>query len=58
MGLTDSPAPRLNRDVLEWPAWRLVVDATAAYVGNGPALAEEERREVRSVARRHQKDEA
>lgn len=31
------------------PAWRVVVDAIRAYVGEGPSLSEDERRAVRVV---------
>jgi len=39
---------------LKRPAWRVVIDAIRAYVGNGPALTEEERHAVRVVLRLHE----
>lgn len=38
---------------LRRPAWRVVIDAIRAYVGNGPPLSEDERRTVRAVLRLH-----
>jgi hypothetical protein len=38
---------------LRRPAWRVIVDAIRAYVGNGPTLTDDERRAVRAVLRLH-----
>lgn len=40
---------------LRRPAWRVVVDAIRAYVGNGEPLTDEERRAVRVVMKLHEK---
>jgi hypothetical protein len=40
-----------GRAALERPVWRLVTEATAAYLGDGPALSDAERAAVRTVAR-------
>jgi hypothetical protein len=34
------------------PAWRVIVDALAAYQGDGPALSDSDRRLVRGLLRR------
>jgi hypothetical protein len=39
---------------LKRPAWRVVIDAIRAYVGNGPTLTDEERRAVRVVLKLHE----
>jgi hypothetical protein len=39
---------------LKRPAWRVVIDAIRAYVGNGPSLTDDERRAVRVVLRLHE----
>lgn len=42
--------------VLGVPAWRVVVDAIRAYVGNGSPLTDEQRRVIRSVVKLHAAD--
>ena len=44
-----------GRAALERPVWRIVTDATAAYLAEGPGLSDEDRRKVRTVSRLHRK---
>ena len=49
------PLGQLNAvaGVLRLPRWRVVVQAVAAYVGDGPGLTDEQRRAVRAVLKAH-----
>ncbi len=38
--------------VVSRPVWRIMVDAVAAYVGDGPPLSETDRRLARALLRR------
>jgi hypothetical protein len=38
--------------VVRRPAWRVIVDAVAAYLGDGPSLSESDRRLAHALLRR------